>query len=257
VGKLHASALKLGSLTPFNWVTELSQYASSLVLSEVKDPKVTITDDYQAFTVGIHTMSLGLLREGLGKAIDMIWTAYRDIVQCNQVVPEGIRVVDDLSNDLRGYCFLDERPFREKRRDMFYHLVDVYRLAHVDYKGTLCWDIPQVKSLLAKCERMWDNVLHVLFITAGVSTRVSQFLRTQIRNGDRQRNVQFRNGEMFFLTRDSKMSNAAGRDSCVPSFPPTQVSKALLELIGGGLREAEALLVGVAYGAEAMEMHRR
>lgn len=248
--------LKLGSLTPFNFVTELSQYASSLAMSEVKDPKVTITNDYQAFTVGTQTMSLDLLREGLRSAIDKVWTTYKDIVQCNRVVPEEIHAVDDLSNDLRGYSFLDERPFCEKRRHMFNHLVDVYRLAHVDYEDKLCWDIPQVKQLLAKCERMWDNVLHVLFITTGVSTRASQFLRTQIRNGDRQRNVQFRNGEMFFLTRDSKTSNAAGRDSCIPSFPPPQVSKILLELIGGGLREAEALLVGVAYGAEAMEMHR-
>ncbi|KAI9568143.1 hypothetical protein HD554DRAFT_2038970 [Boletus coccyginus] len=256
VGRLHASVLKLGTPTPFNMVTELSQYASSLVLLEVKDPKVTISGDYGAFTVGTQTMVLDKLREGLGKAIDGAWTAYGDIVQCDRVVPAEIHVADDVSNDLRGYSFLHERPFCEKPRAMFYRLVNVYRLASVDYEGTLCWDIPQVKSLLAKCERMWDAVLHILFITMGVSTRVSQFMRSQIRNGDRQRNVEFRNGEMFFVTRDSKTSSAAGRDSCIPSFPPPQASQLLLEFIGGGLREAEALLVGVVYGAESMELHR-
>lgn len=45
----------------FNMVAELSQYASSLVLSEVKDPKVTISSDYQSFTIRTQTMSLGRL----------------------------------------------------------------------------------------------------------------------------------------------------------------------------------------------------
>jgi hypothetical protein len=102
VGELHVSVLKLGSLMLFNWVMELSQDATLLVLSEVKDHKVTIMDDYQAFTVGIWMMSLDLLQEGLGKVINMIWMAYRDIVQCNQVVLEGIRAIDDLLNDLWG-----------------------------------------------------------------------------------------------------------------------------------------------------------
>jgi hypothetical protein len=71
VGKLHVSAPELGLLMPFNWMTELLQYASLLVLLEVKDPKVVITDNYQVFTVGIQMMSFDLL-QGLGKAIHRI-----------------------------------------------------------------------------------------------------------------------------------------------------------------------------------------
>ena len=153
------SVLKLGSLTPFNFVMELSQYASSLTMSEVKDPKVTVSDDYQAFTVGTQTMSLNLLHEGLQLVIEKVWMAYKDIVQCNQVMPEGIYIVNNLLKDLWGYSFLDERPFYEKHWHMFNHLVDIYRLVHIDYKDKLCWAIPQVKLMLAKCERMWDNIL--------------------------------------------------------------------------------------------------
>ena len=94
------SVLKLGSLTPFNFVMELSQYASSLTMSEVKDPKVTVSDDYQAFTVGTQTMSLNLLHEGLQLVIEKVWMAYKDIVQCNQVMPEGIYIVNNLLKDL-------------------------------------------------------------------------------------------------------------------------------------------------------------
>lgn len=171
--------------------------------------------------------------------------AYRDITECDLVVQGGLVVVDNVSNDSQGYSFLDESPFCENQRDMFYYLVGMHELVKVDYEGRLCWDIPHVKSLLAKCERMWDGILRLLFMTLGILTRVAQFLRTQLRNGDHQRNVQFRNSEMFFVTRDSKTSNAAGRDSCIPSFPPSQASRLLLELIGGGLRGAEALLVEV------------
>ena len=62
ISELHGSVLALGRVTPFNMATELSQYTSSLVYSEVRDPKVTITRDYQLFMDGTQTMSLDTLR---------------------------------------------------------------------------------------------------------------------------------------------------------------------------------------------------
>ena len=160
-------------------------------------------------------------------------------------------------NNSQGYSFLEESPFHDKQWEMFSHLMATYQLVSMDYTGNLCWDILRVTLLLKKCDRMWDNVLHALFMMLGVSTCITQFLQTQIRNGDHQRNIHFHNREMFFMMRDSKTSNTARWDSCIPLFPPSQVSQLLLELISGGLREAEALLVGVAYGAEARENQRR
>ena len=63
--KLCILVLKLGSLTPFNFVTELSQYGLSLAISEVKNPKVIIFDNYQAFIVGTQIMLLNPLHEKL------------------------------------------------------------------------------------------------------------------------------------------------------------------------------------------------
>ena len=237
-------------------VVDLSKFATWLVQSEMKDPKVMISKDYTSFTVGTQTMSLSKLREGLSELTGQAWKMYFAITQSEPVIKEGIQVVDDASNDSRGYSFLDEGPLCERRRNMFCQLVEKYDLAGIASHGMLCWNIPQVKVLLEKCERLWDAVLHLLFITLGVSTRVAQFVRLQIRNGDRQRNLQFWNGEMYFVTRDNKTSSTSGKDSCTPSFPPSQVSAILLELLGGGLREAEAILTGVVYGDEAMELHR-
>ena len=237
-------------------VVDLSKFATWLVQSEIKDPKVTISKDYALFTVGTQTMSLSRLRKGLKELTSQAWVMYHAITQSKPVIEEGMQVIDDASNDSRGYSFLDERPLWARRRTMFYQLVEKYELASLDSRGMLCWNIPQVKVLLEKCERLWDAVLHLLFITLGVSTRVAQFVRLQIRNGDRQRNLQFWNGEMYFVTRDGKTSSTSGKDSCAPSFPPSQVSSILLELLGGGLREAEAILAGIVYGGEAMELHR-
>ncbi|KIK72313.1 hypothetical protein PAXRUDRAFT_29320, partial [Paxillus rubicundulus Ve08.2h10] len=138
---------------------------------------------------------------------------------------------------------------------MLSYLVKRRRLASLDASGNLCWDVPQVKLLLDQCQRLWQNVFHMLVITLGISTRVSQFLRMQIRNADRQRNIYFRGAEMFFLSRDGKTSSIEGRDSCAPCFPPAQVSAFLLELLGGGLREAKAHLAGIIYGADATDVY--
>ncbi|KAG6371342.1 hypothetical protein JVT61DRAFT_9538 [Boletus reticuloceps] len=217
-------------------VVDLSKFATWLVLSERKDPKVMISKDYTSFTVGTQTMSLGKPREGLQELINQVWKRYRAIIQSEPVVKGDLQAIDDSSNDLRGYSFLDEKLFCERRWTMFYRLVQQYDLANVDSHGILCWDVPQVKLLLEKCERLWDCMLHLLFITLGISTQVAQFVRLQVRNGNQQSNLQFWNGEMYFSTRDGKTSSTSGKDSCIPSFLPSQVASILLELIGGGLR---------------------
>ena len=99
-------------------------------------------------------------------------------------------------------------------------------------------------------------MLHLLFIMLRVSTRVAQFVQLQIRNRDQQRNLQFWNGKMYFMMRDSKTSSTSGKDSCTPAFLSSQVSSILLKLLEGGLQEAEAVLVSVVYGGEVMELQR-
>ena len=94
--ELHGSVLALSRVILFNMATELLQYTSSLVYSEVRDPKVTITRDCQSFTVGMQMISLDTLPHGLKQLIDHIWMAYSDIMQSARVVPEGIHVADDL-----------------------------------------------------------------------------------------------------------------------------------------------------------------
>ena len=167
-----------------------------------------------------------------------------------------MQVIDDTLNDSCSYSFLDERLLWARQQAMFYQLVKKYELVNLDPHGMLCWNIPQVKVLLEKCKRLWDTMLHLLFIMLRVSTRVAQFVQLQIRNGDQQRNLQFWNGKMYFMMRDSKTSSTSGKDSCTPAFLSSQVSSILLKLLEGGLQEAEAVLVSVVYGGEVMELHR-
>ena len=71
---------------------DLSKFATSLVLSERKDPKVTIGKDHASFTVGTRTMSLDKLREGLKELIDTAWKTYHAITQRKLAVEQGMQV---------------------------------------------------------------------------------------------------------------------------------------------------------------------
>ena len=132
---------------PFNTVTELSQYVSSLVLAKVKDPKVTTSSDYQLFTVGTQ-MTLDRLQHRLKELIDQVQTAYSSITQSGRVLQEGIHVVDGVSKNSWGYSFWEEHPFCDKLWAMFYHLAGLYQLESIDSAGSLSWNIPKVKPVL-------------------------------------------------------------------------------------------------------------
>ena len=104
------AALALGLPHPFNMVVDLLKFATWLVQSKTKDPKVTISKDYTLFTVGTQTMSHSRLRKGLKELTSQAWVMYHAITQSKPVIKEGMQVIDDTSNDSCGYSFLDERP---------------------------------------------------------------------------------------------------------------------------------------------------
>jgi hypothetical protein len=61
--------------------------------------------------------------------------------------------------------------------------------------------------------------------------------------------------EVFILTGYSKTTSRTDRDACTPGFLPEAVASWVIELLGGGLRSAEAILARVAYGVEAEHIY--
>jgi hypothetical protein len=257
VARVHDRVLRLGRPTSFNIVYEMQQYASSLVFNQTREPNVYVDPDVQSITIGVHTMHMDKLRDGIQRLLQVSKSRYsaltNDIFML-KVVPEQVK--DDLTNSTRGYSLLSEDPFFKNRHNLFFYLVNHYNLAMVDNAGRLAWNIPGIKDLLRRSSCVWEPIYHLLYITTHISCRGTQFIDHKISNSDRHRNLFMQGMEMFLMTAYSKRTGITDRDSCTPGFVPKDIAFLVLEMIAGGLRTAEAILAGVAYGAEAEHVYR-
>ncbi|KAG1785486.1 uncharacterized protein HD556DRAFT_1314257 [Suillus plorans] len=257
VARVHDRVLRLGRPTTFNIIYEMQQYASSLVFSQTREPNVYVDPDVKSITIGVHTMHMDKLRDGIQRLLQVSKSRYsaltNDIFML-KMVPEQVK--DDLTNSTRGYSLVSEDPFFKNRHAMFFYLVDHYDLAMVDNAGRIAWNIPGIKDLLRRSSCVWEPIYHLLYITTHISCRGTQFVDHKISNSDRHRNLFMQGMEMFLLTAYSKRTGITDRDSCTPGFVPKDIAFLVLEMIAGGLRTAEAILAGVAYGAEAEHLYR-
>lgn len=237
---------------------ELQQFASSLAYTQVVEPQVYVDPAHQWISIGEQTLYLQNLRDGMQKLIQTAKDLYLCLSGDDAWVglPIALKVIDNLSNMRRGYSFLDEPPFRSERYTFFLSLVERRKLGTFMADGTWAWDHVAVKEFLDSADRLWSYIIHALYVGAHLSTRVTQFLQHQIRNADRPRNLFFQGEEGFFFTRYSKTTHLKGRDSCIPAFLSEPLRELLLILLGSGFREAQAILAGVVYGAEARWLYR-
>ncbi|KAG1788380.1 uncharacterized protein HD556DRAFT_1312140, partial [Suillus plorans] len=255
--RVHQRVLRLGRATTFNIVYEMQQYASSVSFNQTKEPNVYVDPDVKSITIGTETMFMDKLRDGIQRLLQDLKFRYLELthdVVMLKVVPEQVK--DDLTNSTRGYSLLSEEPFYRKRHDLLFHLVDEYDLAIVDNAGRLAWNIPAIKDLLRRSLRVWEPLYHLMYITTHISCRGTQFIDHKVSNADRHRNLFMQGNEMFLLTGYSKKTGITDRDSCTPGFVPKDIAFWVLEMLAGGLRTAEAILAGVAYGTQSEHIYR-
>ncbi|KAF8131379.1 hypothetical protein EV363DRAFT_1329892 [Boletus edulis] len=257
VGRLHDLALKLGTPTTFNMVWELQQVASALAYSQVQDPNVFVDPGYTWISIGTETLHLDRLRSGMATLIQEAKAAFLYLARRDEWPNMSeLHIVDDLGKTDRGYSFLEEAPFSNRRHEFFLSSVQNWKLGSFSRNGHWNWDETAIKEFLHRSDRMWANVIHVLFIGTQLSTRVAQFLQIQLRNADRPRNLIIQGKEAMFLGRYSKTTHTKGRDNCIPAFLAEPLRDLLLVLLGGGQRETQAILAGVIYGEESRSLYR-
>jgi hypothetical protein len=257
VARIHQRALRLGPPTTFNFLYEMQQFASSLAFNQTKEPNVYVDPDVESITIGTQTMHMEKLRDGIQWILRDLKVRYSTLTLDNVMlkrVPDHVK--DDHTNGTRGYSFLSEEPFYDNRHSLFFFLVKSYDLAMVDNEGRIAWNIPGIKELLKRTSRLWEPIYHLLYMTTHISCRGTQFIDHQVCNADRHRNLFVGGKEMFILTAYSKKTGITDRDSCTPGFVPKDVAFWVLEMLGGGLRTAEAILAGVAYGEEAEHLYK-
>ena len=258
VGRHHSLVLRLDRLSTFNMVSELQQFATALALSQIKDPKVFIDPGFKWIKIKTETLYLGTLREGMRELIKRIKDSFV-LLSGDSAWPapsQMSHIEDDIENVKRGYCFLEESPYREARHSFFLAAVERCRLGAFVGPEEWAWDMAAIRSFLDRADEVWGHVMHLLYVGLHLSTRVTQFLHYQFRNADRPRNLVFQGTEGISITRYSKTTNMKGADACIPAFLSAPLREILLVLLGSGFREAQATLAGVAYGREAHWLYR-
>ena len=257
LGQIHENVLRMGIPAPFNRLYEMQQYATSLVLSQPQDAKVYLDPEMEWVCISGERMYFEQFRSGVAALLEQIEERFSNLTKdckCLPCVPEDLS--ENISDASRGYCFLDEEHFTKSQHTLFHFLVQKHNLVTTDSENKIHWDVPRVKHILQLLEGIWSRMYYLLYLTTPIASRGTQFLTHQIRNAERLRTIFVQGEEVYFVTRYSKTTNIKGRDSCIPAFLPKPVARLFLKLLGGGLRETEALLAGVVYGSDATQIYR-
>lgn len=238
-------------------VWELQQVASALARSQVQDPDVFVDPAHTWISIGKETLHLDRLRSGMARLLQDAKTAFLHLVRQDQWPNiSELHVVDDLGKADRGYSFLEEAHFSNRRHEFFLSAVQHWKLGSFSGNGDWSWDELAIKEFLHRSDKMWADVIYALYIGTQLSTRVRQFLQIQLCNADRPRNLIFQGKEAMLLGRYSKTTHMKGRDNCIPAFLAEPLRDLLLVLLGSGLREMQAILAGIVYGEESRTLYR-
>lgn len=241
----------------YKWIVEAQSHISSIAFKAVLPPSCWVSEDSLTYVVGTGTLKMATLQAAIPAITADIWKLYDRIVGGRRFVttrPED--VIDDLSDTSRGYSFASNEPFGSSRHACFLHLVELHNLCTIDSRGRLSWNRPELHNFLTICAKLWRLVAYQLSLTAQISIRLQQFMELTFVNGDRIRSFIWQGGEALMMQGYSKTSQMTDEDRYMPAFIHPTISEILVEFLGGGLREAEALFVQVLSGAEAAQIHR-
>lgn len=236
---------------------EMQQMASSLARMQVHEPKVFVDPDYLWLGIKNERLHLDRFRAGLQSIVDEIKSLYISLSgdATWPVVPDRL-INDDMENTSRGYCFLQESPFKEEKEDFFFSAVERHGLGEFSPDGNWVWNHFKISDFLRRADNIWGHVIHALYISTHLSSRATEFLLHQIQNDDRPRNLVFQGKEAILFCRYSKTTSSRGADRCIPAFLPEPLRDIMLVLLGGGFKEAQALLAGIKYGERARYLYR-
>lgn len=240
----------------YKWVLDTQAYVSSRVYTEVRPPNCWVSDDAQTYVVGTSSLHVATLRAGMKRIIADIWDQYLRIAGQRFALGTPHDIVDDLSNSTRDYSFLSELPFATHRHDLFHHLVDTYHLCALDSNGRISWNTKAVEGLLDRCANIWRLLSYVQSFFGQISIRLRQYMEYRLVNNDRLRSGIWQTGELLHLLPDHKSSKLTQQDRYLPAFTPAELNEVWFELLGGGLREAEALFVFILEDTAAAHTHR-
>lgn len=241
----------------FKWTREAQNRVSGYAKRETRPPGCYVSEDCNNYVSGTSTLTLTVLRSAMQQLIRDIWATYDELVGKRFVTCALKDVVDNLQNTTRGYSFLCEEPFSSRQNACFYHVIERHSLCDIDGVGRFSWNQQAVKKFLTGCVRLWRLFSYGLSYTGQVSIRRTQFQEAKFINDDHLRSFIWQSAEVLMFLIYSKNSHSMDEDRFYPAFLHQLFAEILLELLGGGLRNAEAYLILASGGDAAMaQVHR-
>lgn len=218
--------IRAGAASPFNAVIDLQRYASTLALSSMQPPAVTISDDRQHITYKDKTLDIEKWIQGLDQLYNDAKAELDGLLmglEPTLTIPDF--VADDMSNASRGYSWLNN-PGMVKDRVLLEHLIATSS-EHVCFMppntSEVQFNIPFIKKFMARAASFNGQLALLCQMVAGQPTRITEFVEAKIRNSVRPREL-FRAGNCLWLvTRRVKSENIKNKESFIPRKLPPRI----------------------------------
>lgn len=245
-------------MKPFSQLCELSAYASGIVYSESKDPRVVWSENMDAVMVDGEKVSLSLLQDGLralthdlehrilsltGETTTPDWLSPDIDIACGKPVKDIPR------ERAPGYSFLDNERFRDAHLPLLQRLVEDpgWRLGMVDNNGSWVWNMSSIHRFFGATDEIQRVLMPLMQICTAGTRRGTELGDTKFANTpSRPRNLQVIHGRLYNIGRYTKTSELMGHDSYLPSLLPAEVSRPLIHFLVT-IRRVESLLSRVVW----------
>lgn len=218
--------------SPFNSVTELQAFVTTLAHRAVLPPVTRVSPDGMYITYKHLTLSVAEQRSGLRLALAEAEKMLDDL--CFQFplrpeIPEHPQ--DDWGENRRGYSFVNNHTYIPS--DSFWcHLLQSPEagLTSTSADNKLTFVQPAVDRMLAQ-DALFQSLLAPLVFTSSSCARPAEFVDLKIKNSTRPRNLFMHGPDFWMVTRRMKWENLVGYEVFVPLLFSPPVAPLVLKYL--------------------------
>jgi Superfamily II DNA helicase len=215
-------------MSPFNNVVESQRFASSLARNQPRPPTCTVSDDGRFVTYKEITMEIEKWILGLHALLADTKTMVKELCHGKTIdvtIPDN--VPDDMSENKRGYSWLDNGTFVKNRAllDILMHIPGL-KVAQAT-QGGLVFNTSYMQYFMSKASDIQDNLSVLCDATPGQTARATEFIETKIRNSNRPRNFFRRHGADWIIIRRVKSESMMRKEVFIPKKVPPELQELL------------------------------
>jgi hypothetical protein len=217
---------------PFQQVTEIQRWASSIAATTVSPPSTLVSEDCMSIMNDGQTLEVQLHRDGMKKRLGEIWELVEKYQRgYRQALDVPKNPVDNWPDRRRGYGGLQTHAYIPPD-DFVNHLIKVNpgRLHWTDEHGHMRFNGAVIDELVREDGAIVEALASFMFVTCSVA-RVSEFAEAKITNSVRERTLLLRGEDMWLVTRRMKWENRVRHAEFVPYLVPEPVRMLLLRYL--------------------------